>query len=216
MIKIVFFDFDGVLTTDKGDAETTCKYVSEKLSLDLEKTCDLFKKTPNISDFYSGAISEGEFWRAYYETLKSKRMLSISYDAFDAIRSVAFGTVPLDEKMFDIVKKIKQYNNVGVITDNCVERMKLIDAKYNLSDLFSGGIFISADLNIGATKANRKIFDYSLDKAGSKSAEAVFIDNKRSNLVVPKKMGFKTIYFDDAKRNYDDSLTKLTEFGVRM
>jgi putative hydrolase of the HAD superfamily len=33
------------------------------------------------------------------------------------------------------------------------------------------------------------------------SGECVFIDNTAQNLVVPRQMGFRTVYFDDEKRD---------------
>ena len=36
-MKAIFFDFDGVLTLDKNEVVSTCRYICERLSLDLEE-----------------------------------------------------------------------------------------------------------------------------------------------------------------------------------
>ena len=57
-------------------------------------------------------------------------------------------------------------------------------------------------------------FNRALKITGVKAEESVFIDNSPGNLTIPKKMGFKAIYFDDEKRDYEGLYSKLKESGV--
>lgn len=162
MIKAVFFDFDGVLTKDEWEVTTTSRYISEKLGLDLEETCELYKDSADVWKVYSGEITEDQSWKGFYEKLKSANLISMGYNEFKAMRKEAFKSTQLDDKMVDLVKKIKSGGYfVGLITDNCKERIQAISEVYGFDDLFD--VFVVSEEE-KAIKRQGKPFETALKK----------------------------------------------------
>ena len=61
MIKTIFFDLDGVLTTEKTGSFTTSKYFAEKLGVNLQEVFEYKKKFDGDTD--SGKISDFDVWK---------------------------------------------------------------------------------------------------------------------------------------------------------
>lgn len=62
-------------------------------------------------------------------------------------------------------------------------------------------IAISAMLHSG--KDDSRIFQYVLDNMNVTPSECIFIDNTAKNLIVPEKMGMRTMLFDDESRDFE-------------
>lgn len=60
-------------------------------------------------------------------------------------------------------------------------------------------VVISAQVH--CWKTDERIFEEALKRSGLEPQECVFIDNSAQNLEVPGKMGLRTVYFDDEKRD---------------
>ena len=72
---------------------------------------------------------------------------------------------------------------------------------------FCDVVAISAEIHSG--KEDRCIFQYVLDSLHASAEECVFIDNTAKNLIVPAKMGMRTMLFDDENRDFDAFVQKL-------
>jgi len=101
--------------------------------------------------------------------------------------------------MISFVPKLKKEYQIGLITDNKADRIDEILHFYDLTDLFDT-VVVSAACKCG--KTDRKIFEMALDSLHGRADECIFIDNSLKNLVVPAKMGMRTILFDDQVRDY--------------
>lgn len=215
MIKAVFFDFDGVLTIDKDDILTTCRYVSNKLGLDLEETIEAYKKNIDVWEIYYGRRSEEDAWENFYNNLKSTGKISIAYDKFRGLRVESFRSTELDEVMMKLATDLKSKGYlVGIITDNCKERIEEIDKKYSIYSEFDLVVVSAEEMT---TKHEKKIFDIALAEMCAKPEETVFIDNNPNNLLHPNAMRFAAaIHFDENKRDYDSLYQKLRDVGVRL
>ena len=96
---------------------------------------------------------------------------------------------------------------VWLHTDNKVDRIETILKYSHYTDYFDV-VAISAALHSG--KEDSKIFQYVLESIGVDAAECVFIDNTAKNLIVPARMGMKTILFDDEKRDLGSFVQNLS------
>ena len=113
----------------------------------------------------------------------------------------SFLNMTLDQQMIELIRKYKRKYLIGMITDNKADRIETVLEKTELNGLFDV-VIISA--NVNAQKTERKIFQQALKESGLKAEECVFIDNTKDNLVVPDEMGFRTLLFDDEKRDYSE------------
>lgn len=193
-VKAIFFDFDGVLTTDKSGSTSSAKYFSKKLGVSIEELLAIYKKDYADADHRIdvGEALNSEIWQSMSERY------GIKYKPEDMIQ--AFADTPIDSKMLEFARKLKEKFIVGIITDNGAERTAYIFNKHKFDKIFNP-IIVSADVK--ATKGGTEIFDLAASRAGAKPSECIFIDNTKKNIVSANKAGFIGIYFDDAVRDYE-------------
>ena len=188
-IKGLFFDFDGVITTDKQGSPTIISYISQETNIPYERVENAYYK--HNQDLLYGRITHRDMWEQFCREVGK----SVDYQILEK----AFMNISLDEKMLDYIKKKRKDYLIGMITDNKADRINTIVDNTVLKDLLDV-VIISA--NVHSRKIEKKIFEEALKESGLKAEECVFIDNTAANLVVPSEMGFTTIYFDDEKRDF--------------
>ena len=196
MIKYIFFDMDGVLTTHTTGSYTTAKFFADKWGVDFD---ELFQYTkPFDSDIDSGKLSLNDVWdmtaKKYGKEFKEEYIKE------------SFLSTPIDSKMLEIVEKLKENYKVGIITDNSIVRANTIFDKNNFREIFDT-IIISGEVK--STKKNVEIFKIAAEKAGVECNECVFIDNNINNAKVADEAGFRGIHFDDQVRDYERLLEEI-------
>lgn len=188
MIKGIFFDFDGVITVEKMGSPTIISYIAKKIDRSYEQVEEAYRKHNNR--LLSGEITHRDMWDTFCNDLQT----DIDYN----ILTASFLNVTLDEGLINYIKELKESYIIGMITDNKSDRIRTILNHTVLGSLFDV-VIISAEVQ--GRKTDRKIFKRTLEEANLASTECVFIDNTEENLVVPQKMGFQTILFDDEARD---------------
>jgi len=192
MIKRVFFDFDGVLTTDKTGSVTTCKYFSDKLGIDYQELFTKMRKFDEALD--CGEVSENDIWKTICEEVGFEYSPNWLYEAHVI--------TPIDEKMMQYAIQLKDKCEIGIITDNTIERVDNIAKKNDWLDDMFDVIIISEDVK--STKKGIKIFEVAAQRANLSPHECIFIDNKQANVDSAEKAEFIGVYFDDENRNYEE------------
>lgn len=188
-IKGLFFDFDGVITTDKQGSPTIISYISKETNIPYERVENAYYK--HNQDLLYGRITHEDMWEQFCREVGK----SVDYQILEK----AFMNISLDEKMLDYIKKKRNDYLIGMITDNKADRINTIVDNTVLKELLDV-VIISADVH--SRKIEKKIFEEALKESGLRAEECVFIDNTAANLAVPSEMGFTTIYFDDEKRDF--------------
>lgn len=203
MIKAILFDYDGVLTPDKTGLLSTCKYLSETTGIDLDRLLLAFK--PFNKDLVLGKTTHDKIWDDFCTELGTKLDIKILHDAFLS--------TPTNPLIFELVKKLKGLYKTGLITDNKKDRLVALIEYQKLNDYFDT-IIVSAD--IGSGKENEEIFSKTVELLGVKYDECVFVDNQEKNLVVPKRLGIGTIFYDYEKNDVDELILNLKNLGVKI
>ncbi|MCR5754708.1 MAG: HAD-IA family hydrolase [Acetatifactor sp.] len=186
-IKGIFFDFDGVITVEKTGRETMISYISKYTDIPYEIVEAAY--TRHNKALLYGEITHRDMWDEFCEEIGRK----LDFEVLEK----AFLNVTLDTNIVQFIRNHKDKYLIGMITDNRTDRIEAIIEQTELKGLFDV-IVISA--NVHSRKSDAKIFREALKQSGLKAEECVFIDNTKSNLIVPGRMGFQTIYFDDVKR----------------
>jgi putative hydrolase of the HAD superfamily len=220
MIKAVFFDFDGVLTTDKNDVVSTCRCVASKLNLPYQDVQKAYLRGIDVWQHYRGQLGVDAVWKNFYRNLKQHGM-KMPYYKFAAMRRDAFRATPMDEKMVDIAKILKDNGYpIGIITDNGIERVDILTQEYELDKLFQ---YIIVSEKEETTKHKIDIFNLALDNVRKspqyhdlETSEVLFIDNNPDNCKVADKAGLQSIHFDETKRDYQGLEAKIRGFGVAI
>lgn len=188
MIKGIFFDFDGVITLEKQGTPPMIAYIAEATGLPVDAVEKAYRR--HNRSLLMGEVTHSDMWQQFCEELET----DIDY----GILKGAFLNITLDQAVVDYIRELKEKYLIGMITDNKVDRIETILKEKCLEELFDV-VVISAQVHCG--KTDEKIFVEALKSSGLESGECVFIDNTAQNLEVPRQMGFRTVYFDDEKRD---------------
>ena len=188
MLKGIFFDFDGVITLEKQGTPPTIAYIAEKTGLPAAAVEKAYRRHNRA--LLMGEVTHADMWQQFCDELG----MDVDYE----ILKGAFLNITLDQAVIDYIRELKGKYLIGMITDNKVDRIETILKEKGLEELFDV-VVISAQVHSGKTE--EKIFEEALRRSGLEAQECVFIDNMAQNLEVPAGMGFRTVYFDDEKRD---------------
>jgi len=206
MIKVLFFDFDGVLTTDFNGTGNICENLCKAvLNLSIEPVLECYRKHCGCLLTEPGKFSD--VWDAF--------CVCIGQPITPDILRKALRTVSRNEEMFVLVQSLRKKYRLGMITDNATERMDLLNEDMRLTDLFDPMI-ISASVRALKHDGTTTIFDAALEGAGCEPEESIFIDNQERNLVTPSTMGMKTYWHDDSKNDIPSLVSALQKYGVEI
>ena len=200
-VKAVFFDYDGVLTRDKTGSLTTNRFLSEHTGIAYDRVYRALE--PHNRALNEGASSYAAVWPNVCAELGHELPLELLVRAFES--------TPINEPMWNLARGLKGRYAVGIVTDNKKDRIDHLKRYQRLPEIFDP-IVVSAD--VGCTKAHPSIFERALACLSVRPEETVFIDNTRSNLIVPAALGMKTAHFDDEKNDVAGLVRLLgAEFG---
>lgn len=202
MIRSIFFDFDGVLTTDKTGSVTTIRYLSEKTGIDQDSLWEAF--APFNDDLLHGRTSHAEVWSDICRNLGKELDIDLLLGTFES--------TPMNQGVLDLAMSLRRTCTVGIITDNKKDRIEFLRRHAELDDLFFP-IVVSAECGTGKDRPD--IFLRALRDVDMAPNEAVFIDNSERNLLAAAALGMQTVHFDDSKNDIQGLATTLhVRYGV--
>lgn len=203
MIRAIFFDFDGVLTTDIAGSYTTCKNLSAKLGFNFDRLLSCYRQ------HHDGIILGTQSLDIFLSAVNT--CLGQSIDTDDVF--AAFTAVPLNQPIMQLCQKLRERYRLGIITDNPRERTERLRNMLALDTLFAS-IICSADVH--AKKDSPPLFQAALAALSVLPQEAIFIDNVKDNLIAPSKMGMHTYYHDHEKNDINALKNWLTEMRISL
>ena len=195
-IDCVFFDYDGVLTTDATGSATTCRYLSARTGVPLEQVRSAFARHNRALTL--GQVTHEDVWPDICAALGRDLPLHWLTDAFDS--------TPANAAMFDLARRLKAVCRVAIITDNKIDRMQRLTVVQQLDDLFDPIIVSAAH---GCSKSSAHLFDQALRKAEVHAARSVFIDNDHENVGVAAARGMHAIHFDHERNDVNALAARL-------
>ncbi len=184
-IGCVFFDYDGVLTTDRTGSTTTCRFLSRRTGISLDRVSAALAKHNKALTL--GLTSHVEVWPQVCEDLGENLPLLLLQEAFDS--------TPINVAMFELGAQLRHKCRVGIITDNKADRMRRLRVVQELDAHFDP-IVVSAE--VGRSKSSPALFEHALAGIGLIAGQTVFIDNDARNVAVAALLGMNAIHFDDA------------------
>lgn len=200
-IKVILFDFDGVLTKDADDKISLVKIFKRETNVD-EKTLNKIIRKHISAPLYYGKVKFKPCWNKLCDELNVSKKLTKEY----------IEKIPIDKDIIDLAKKLKNSGyKVGILTSNSSLRMKRIVKHFKLKGIFKD-IFVSAE--VGLTKWEKEFFEKAVKQLKVSPEEIVFIDNSKRNLIEPKKMGMKTIFYTYSRSSCKKLITELKKIGV--
>lgn len=180
MITTIFFDWGGVLADDPGD-----DFLS-KLLTNIGANEDQIREIHEtyMKDFMKGALSEADYWAV----LKNKYSLAVR----DSISSefLQWKGLVVNNDVLQLVEAARANNIKTALLSNVIEPTYTVLKEAGHYDTFD---FVVASCKVGYAKPQQEIYDLSLEMAGATAAQSLFIDDKETNLIPARAMGFSTI-----------------------
>ncbi len=197
-IKMIFFDFDGVLAF--GGFSKFLPKMAKKTGRPVKELDELIYR--NIfPELTAGRISDADYWNKVIQLLGLEK----KYKNWREIDKEFFSTFTLNKKLVAFAKKLKLKR---VILSNSNKRWFRIRLKLlHLTGLFKG--ILSSE--IGINKNEQGFFETILPKLKLKPQECVLIDDLERNLVPGRELGIHTILFKNNKQAIKDLKKVLQE-----
>ena len=202
MIKIVLFDFDGVLTLEGHACHEICSYLEPIAKIPADKI------EPVFHNMAKELLVNGKRYQDYIDNINNE--LGTRLTAQDILNAVEKSK--LNQKMIDVVRALNDNKiRIGILTDNNIERLEMIRKHPDFSFLSP----IVGSSEVGCTKDKcQGIFEEALKQAKVKPEEVIFIDNNGKCLEVPKKMGIITYWHDESKNNIEELKIFLCKYNL--
>lgn len=202
-IKAIIFDLGGVIV----DLDFTNFYNNIITQSPLNKP-----QTPIILEFFRqsdiyhlGLISDEEFYKLACDLLQVCELdQNVFFSAFNSIIS------GVNVEVVDLLKEIKEINKYKIMCLSNVNSSHweyLLNKKWDFLKYFDEYI-LSHEIHL--TKPDKKIFEYTINKADCKPDEIVFIDDGLNNIRSAQQLGIKGIKFT----NINDLIEELKKLNV--
>ncbi len=102
------------------------------------------------------------------------------------------------QEVVNIIRKLRSLGQTTALLSNASQQyITYIFEQFYLNDLFDK-TFVSA--NYGVAKPDKEFYEKCLGNLLDKYDEIYFTDDNPNNLIVPKKMGIKTLLFTSAEQ----------------
>ncbi len=202
MIKALLFDFDGVLTLDETGSKSICNYISEKTGVEQAAFQEAYRLYN--AELLTGKLKHEDIWQRICDAVGQQIKLEILHDSFIH--------TPINTDMLALVQQLKEKNyKIAMVTDNKADRIRDIVAHHDWGALFD---CIAVSAEIGSGKNQEEIFHSVLHSLALEPDACVFIDNTPENLLVPKRLGVKTVFFDYHRNDVTGLTRELQTLGI--
>lgn len=196
MVKVIAFDFGGVIGSDADEWQTTFIKINKITGLTADELQELFIK--HWPDLKVGRGNIENFW-----TEVAKRS-HLDVDP-KVLRKIYNENITANGKLLSFCKTLKRKYKLVILSNNTKDWMDEEIGRFKLNSIFEK-IYSSADL--GISKPSREIFEYVFRDLGVKPQEIIFIDNQENNIEAAQALGINTILF----RNLDQLKKDLSSF----
>jgi epoxide hydrolase-like predicted phosphatase len=196
-IESVIFDWGGVLIDDPRPG--LLRYCCEAFDVSLEDYTpvhDLF-----LDEFHKGKIGENIFWQRIADKL-GESMPSPQPQWYEAFRSAYMPR----QQMFGLASSLHEKDYKTALLSNTELPAVKFFHKWDY-DMFDVLVFSCLE---GIMKPERRIYEITLERLGSKASQTVFIDDRRDYIRAAQEVGLNTILF----KNIDQVKGGLVRLGV--
>ena len=200
-ITTLFWDIGGVILTNGWDRAAR-RRAAEAFHLDWEEFQD--RHDLSFPAFDSGLISLDE----YLNRTLFYRPREFTREEFIAFMFAQSNEYPESRGVLDELARLEKYF-IGSINNEPLELNEYRIKAFHLRRDFQ--VFFSS-CYLHTRKPEEMIYRIALEVTQRPSAECVFIDDRPLNLENPRKLGFKTIHYQDAGQ----LRAELKNYGVEV
>lgn len=189
-VKAIIFDLGGVIVD--LDFSNFYNSIITQSPLNKPQTQIILEFFRQSDIYHQGLIGDEEFYHLACDLLQVCELDQKNF--FKAFNSIIAGFNP---EIVELIKTIKQNKSIKLL---CLSNINsshweyLIKKKWGFLKYFDEFI-LSHEVHV--TKPTKKIFEYSIEKAGCKPEEIVFIDDGMNNILTARDLGIICIKFLD-------------------
>lgn len=188
MIKLILFDFGGVLGSDADDWDKTFSKILFRTGLaaeDLSKIWNLHWDQMKIGKYDLGVFL-GDVSAAGKNHVSVQELLSIYKDG-----------IWLNESTIALAKDLWPRGcALAILSNETKSGMRFKIEKFGLYSIFSK-IYCSSD--VGFAKPDEKVFLYVLENNKVDSQTTLLIDDREKNISAARKLGMATIFYENSE-----------------
>lgn len=196
MIKLIAFDFGGVLYT--WDKSKLLKDLAKELKTKPGSVDNAWGKY--ISSFEKGKITEKQFWTRFLKFLNIKhshqRLTQVVLKQFKPIN-----------KNIVLLKKLKKHHHIALLS-NHTDWIDYLEKKYHFRQWFD---FLVISKEQHCSKPEPAIFKLLIKKSKVKPSEIVFIDDYIDYQKAVEKAGLNFIFYS----NHNLLVKQLKKLGIK-
>ncbi len=186
-IKVVVFDFDGVLSKDNTEEVLQ----SFSTALDGSSVYSRMMASKHLYECMMGKISFNEF-KSHLANIAD-----ITPEMADEIATATIKARTIDDTVLNVARKLK---SAGYILALHSDMMKVpFDTwarKFSLKDVFD---HLICSAYVGSLKNNPSTYEKVLDFLGAEPGEVIYIDDSKANIYTAETMGLGGVLFRDAE-----------------
>jgi putative hydrolase of the HAD superfamily len=198
-IKIIAFDYGGVLGSDSDNWDTNFIEVSRAAGVSPSEL-------GNILDKHWGNLSRGkgdmsDFWREVYESSSNGNLTP------GVLEKLYADGITINEDVLGYAKELKSKGlRLVVFSNETKEWMGTKIRKFDLLKTFEK-VYLSADL--GFSKSEDEAFEFFLSDLMVNPSEIVFIDDREKNITKANSFGISGVKFENLQQLKSDLMRLL-------
>ncbi len=197
MIKVIAFDFGGVLYT--WDKAKLLHDLSQELK--VAPTSVEIAWNDYIFPFEIGKEKEKDFWKDFLN------FLDLKYST-KKLHQIVFNQFKPMKRNIALLKKLKKHYPIALLSDH-TDWIEELEKKLHFKKLFD---FLIVSKDVGIKKPDKKIFNLLIKKAKVKPKEILFIDNRIEFTKPVKKSGIHFIFYN----SYQNLIRDLKKLKIKL
>jgi putative hydrolase of the HAD superfamily len=183
MIKLVIFDLGNVLL--KFDFTVAARRLEKVCSGDPMEVFNVLKDSNLARDWDMGILSPEDFYTGIQRHTGCKLSLEEFLPIWNEIFTEDRGTI-------NLAMEVKKDHKIMILSNTNPWHVAYIRTRYPWVRDFDG---IIASCDVRLMKPDRAIYELSLEKAGVRPEESIFIDDLERNVAGAKAAGMGALHF---------------------